>query len=58
MSFVAALVKAGKPYALQVHPRQLHGFRPKEDRISRDRAVLAHFVRTLQPAGTEAGAAQ
>ena len=50
MSFVAALVKAGKPYSLQVHPRQLHGFRAKEDRISRDRAVLAHFERTLQPA--------
>jgi dipeptidyl-peptidase-4 len=53
MSFVAALVKAGKPYSLQVHPRQLHGFRPKEDRISRDRAVLAHFERTLQPASPE-----
>jgi dipeptidyl-peptidase-4 len=50
MSFVAALVKAGKPYSLRVHPGQLHGFRPKEDRISRDRAVLAHFERTLQPA--------
>ncbi len=56
MSFVAALVKAGKAYALQVHPRQLHGFRSKEDRISRDRAVLAHFVRSLQPAGTGAPA--
>jgi dipeptidyl-peptidase-4 len=49
MAFVAALVKAGKPYSLQVHPRQLHGFKAKEDRISRDRAVLAHFERTLQP---------
>jgi dipeptidyl-peptidase-4 len=50
LSFVAALVTAGRPYALQVHPRQKHGFRPKEDRVSRDRAVLAHFERTLQPA--------
>jgi dipeptidyl-peptidase-4 len=50
MSFVSALIKAGRPYSLQVHPRQLHGFRPKEDRISRDRAVLAHFERTLLPA--------
>ena len=50
MAFVAALVKAGKPYALQVHPRQLHGFRPKEDRIARDRALLAHFERTLRAA--------
>jgi dipeptidyl-peptidase-4 len=50
MSFVAALVKAGKPYSLDVHPRQLHGFRPKEDRVARDRAVLGHFERTLLPA--------
>jgi len=57
MSFVSALIKAGKPYSLQVHPRQLHGFRPKEDRISRDRAVLAHFERTLLPAGTSAPSA-
>ena len=49
LSFVAALVKAGKPYALQVHPRQLHGFRPKGDRIARDRALLAHFEGTLRP---------
>ena len=55
LAFVAALVKAGKPYALQLHPRQLHGFRPKEDRIARDRALLAHFERTLRP-GTEPGA--
>jgi len=47
MAFVSALIKAGRPYSLQVHPRQLHGFRPKEDRIARDRAVLAHFERTL-----------
>jgi dipeptidyl-peptidase-4 len=50
LTFVAALIKAGKPYALQVHPRQLHGFRPKEDRVARDRAILAHFERTLKPA--------
>ncbi len=50
MAFVAALVKAGKPYSLRVHPRQLHGFRPKEDRVARDRAVLEFFERTLQPA--------
>jgi dipeptidyl-peptidase-4 len=49
LAFVAALVKAGKPYALQVYPRQLHGFRAKEDRIARDRAILAHFERTLRP---------
>jgi dipeptidyl-peptidase-4 len=49
MAFVAALVKAGKPYSLQLHPRQLHGFRPREDRLARDRAILAHFERTLRP---------
>jgi len=40
---------------LRIHPRQLHGFRPKEDRIARDRALLAHFERTLSP-GTNAAA--
>ena len=49
MAFVAALVKAGKPYSLEVHPHQHHGFRPKEDRIARDRAILSHFERTLRP---------
>jgi dipeptidyl-peptidase-4 len=49
LAFVSELIKAGKPYSLQVHPRQLHGFRPKEDRISRDRVVLAHFERVLRP---------
>jgi dipeptidyl-peptidase-4 len=54
LAFVAALVKAGKPYSLQLHPRQLHGFRPKEDRIARDRALLAHFERALMPDGRAA----
>ena len=54
LAFIAALVRAGKPYALQLHPRQLHGFRPKEDRIARDRALLAHFERTLMPDGRAA----
>jgi dipeptidyl-peptidase-4 len=49
MSFVAALIKAGRPYTLLVHPRQLHGFRAREDRLARDREILAHFERTLQP---------
>jgi dipeptidyl-peptidase-4 len=58
LSFVAALIKAGKPYSLQVHPRQLHGFRSKEDRIARDRAILAHFERTLRPIEVSPPAAQ
>jgi dipeptidyl-peptidase-4 len=57
VSFVAALVKAGKPYSLQLHPRQLHGFRAREDRIARDREILWHFERTLQPVAAQAGAA-
>jgi dipeptidyl-peptidase-4 len=48
LSFVSELIKAGKPYSLLVHPRQKHGFRPKEDRIARDAALLAHFERTLK----------
>jgi dipeptidyl-peptidase-4 len=48
LSFVAALIKAGRPYSLQIHPRQAHGFRPKEDRVARDRATLAHFERALR----------
>jgi dipeptidyl-peptidase 4 len=48
LSFVAELIKAGKPYSLLVHPRQKHGFRPKQDRVARDAAVLAHFERTLK----------
>jgi dipeptidyl-peptidase-4 len=47
IAFVAALVRAGKPYALQLAPRQLHGFRARENRIARDRAILEHFQRTL-----------
>ena len=57
MAFVSALIKAGRPYELQIHPRQLHGFRPKEDRIARDRATVEHFERTLQPGSPTAGTA-
>jgi dipeptidyl-peptidase-4 len=49
MAFVAALIKAGRPYSLQVHPRELHGFRPREDKIARDRALVELFERTLRP---------
>jgi dipeptidyl-peptidase 4 len=58
LAFVAALIKAGKPYALQIHPRQLHGFRAKEDKIAVDRALVAHFERTLRPGGVPAQPAQ
>jgi dipeptidyl-peptidase-4 len=50
LAFVDALIKAGRPYALLLHPRQLHGFQAREVRVARDRAILAHFERTLEPA--------
>ena len=46
---MAALVRAGKPYSLVLHPGQAHGLSGKEDPAARDRAVLAHFERTLAP---------
>jgi dipeptidyl-peptidase-4 len=49
MEFVAELIKADRPHRLLVHPRQKHGFRPREDRIARDRATLEFFERTLTP---------
>ena len=49
IAFVGALAKAGRPYQLRLHPGQLHGFRSKEDKIASDRALLAHFERTLEP---------
>jgi dipeptidyl-peptidase-4 len=51
IAFVGALVKAGRPYELRLHPGQLHGFRAKEDKIAADRELVAHFERTLKPAG-------
>jgi dipeptidyl-peptidase-4 len=52
VAFVSALIKAGRPYALDLHPRQMHGFRTREDRIARDRAILGHFERTLKAPAT------
>jgi dipeptidyl-peptidase-4 len=49
IAFAAALVKAGRPYDLGLHARQLHGFSTKEDRVARDRAIVEHFERTLVP---------
>ncbi len=48
MAFVDALIKAGRPHALLVHPRQVHGFRDKEHRVARDVAILAHFEKHLK----------
>ena len=49
MSFADALTRAGRPYALQVHPRQMHGFPPERERLHRDAAILRHFEATLKP---------
>ncbi len=48
LSFVDALIKAGRPYALLVHPRQMHGFRDKANRTARDAAILEHFETHLK----------
>jgi dipeptidyl-peptidase-4 len=48
MAFVAELIEADRPHRLILHPRQKHGFRPREDRIARDRATLEFFERTLK----------
>jgi dipeptidyl-peptidase-4 len=49
LGFASALVRAGKPHALNLHPRQLHAFKDKADRVARDRAVLRHFETHLKP---------
>ena len=49
IAFTAALIKAARPYELDLHARQMHGFGPREDRLARDKAILAHFERTLAP---------
>jgi dipeptidyl aminopeptidase/acylaminoacyl peptidase len=45
---VDALIKAGRPHSLLLHPRQTHGFRDKESRIARDAAIVEHFERHLK----------
>ena len=48
MAFVDALIKAGRPHSLLIHPRQMHGFRDKENRIARDAAIVEHFEKHLK----------
>ena len=48
VAFAAKLIEADRPYRLVIHARQKHGFRPRADRIARDRATLEHFERTLK----------
>jgi dipeptidyl-peptidase-4 len=47
IAFVDALTKAGKPYELQIQPRQKHGFRGAESVNSRNRAVVRFFEEHL-----------
>ena len=49
VAFADALTKAGRPYSLLVHPRQMHGFAAKENRLPRDAAILRHFEAALKP---------
>ncbi|HEY6066162.1 MAG TPA: S9 family peptidase [Thermoanaerobaculia bacterium] len=48
LAFVDALVKAGRPYDLQVQPRQKHGFRGAESLNLRNRAIVRFFEENLQ----------
>jgi dipeptidyl-peptidase 4 len=43
LAFVDALIRAGRPYSLLVHPREVHGFRDRANRTARDAAILGHF---------------
>jgi dipeptidyl-peptidase-4 len=47
-AFVDALTKAGKPYALQIQPREKHGFRGTESLDFRNRAILDFFEQNLK----------
>ena len=48
VAFVDELVRAGKPYELQVQPRQKHGFRGKESLDFRNRAIVRFFEEKLK----------
>jgi dipeptidyl-peptidase 4 len=47
-AFVDALTKAGKPYGLQIQPREKHGFRGAESLDFRNRAILDFFEQNLK----------
>jgi dipeptidyl-peptidase-4 len=48
VAFVDELVRAGKPYELQVQPRQKHGFRGKASLDFRNRAIVRFFEEELK----------
>lgn len=47
LAFVDALVKAGRPYELQLTPGQKHGFKGKAALDNRNRAIVSFFERNL-----------
>jgi dipeptidyl-peptidase-4 len=51
VAFTDALVRAGKPYELQVQARQKHGFRGAESLNFRNRAIVRFFEENLRSAG-------
>jgi dipeptidyl-peptidase-4 len=48
VAFVDELVRAGKPYELQIQPRQKHGFRGRESLDFRNRAIVRFFEEKLK----------
>lgn len=48
VAFVDELVRGGKPYELQVQPRQKHGFRGAESLNFRNRAIVRFFEENLR----------
>ncbi|HMA18909.1 MAG TPA: prolyl oligopeptidase family serine peptidase, partial [Thermoanaerobaculia bacterium] len=48
VAFIDALVRAGRPYELQVQPRQKHGFRGGESLNFRNRAIIRFFEQNLR----------
>ena len=48
LAFIEALTKAGKPYELQIQPREKHGFVGAESLNFRNRAILEFFETHLK----------
>jgi dipeptidyl-peptidase-4 len=48
LAFIDALTKAGKPYALQIQPREKHGFHTAESLNFRNQAILRFFEEHLR----------
>jgi dipeptidyl-peptidase-4 len=49
VKFADALIRAGRPHAVLLHPRQSHGFRDRDHKVARDAAIVRHFERHLSP---------